>query len=95
MSNSTNRQPNVVREEPVRFASGKVNLAGTLVLQDGRGAAIGWVNQSQAAMRHYSSTGTYIDYLSSSVVADVGASYGDNYDRLSALKRMTLRISST
>ena len=50
-------------------------------------AAIGWVNQSHAAMRRYSSTGTYIDYLSSSTVADVRASYGDNYERLSALKR--------
>jgi hypothetical protein len=48
--------------------------------------AMGWVNQSHAAMQRYSSAGTYIDYLSSDTVADVRASYGDNYNKLAALK---------
>ena len=50
-------------------------------------AAMGWVKKSHAAMQAYSSSATYINYLSSNNPADVRASYGENYSRLAALKR--------
>jgi len=38
-------------------------------------------------MRPYSSSATYIDYLSSNEPSDVRASYGQSYDKLVAIKR--------
>jgi len=50
-------------------------------------AATGWVNKSHSAMQPYSSSATYINYLSSTNLTDVRASYGENYGALAALKR--------
>jgi len=50
-------------------------------------AAMGWVNKCHAAMQPYSSSATYINYLSSNNLTDVRASYGENYGKLAALKR--------
>ena len=50
-------------------------------------AAMRWVDRSCAAMRPYSSSATYIDYLSSNEPSDVRASYGQSYDKLVAIKR--------
>jgi len=46
-----------------------------------------WVNDASAALRPWSSTGTYVNYLSSDRGEGVRAAYGDNYPRLVALKR--------
>src|SRR5215472_14990003 len=50
-------------------------------------SAMSWVDSSLAAMRSYSSTGTYVNYLSTNSDAAVRASYGQCYERLAALKR--------
>jgi len=50
-------------------------------------ASMAWVDRSWKAMRHHSSEGTYINYLSSDEPAAIRASYGGNYPRLAALKR--------
>jgi hypothetical protein len=50
-------------------------------------AAMDWVNRSLAAMKPFSSKGTYINYLSADSDAAVEASYANNYDRLAKLKR--------
>lgn len=50
-------------------------------------AAMEWVNNSLAAMRPFSSEGTYINYLSSESEAAVRASYGQSYQKLAAIKR--------
>jgi FAD/FMN-containing dehydrogenase len=49
--------------------------------------AMRWVNDSWAAMRPWSSAGTYINYLSSDGDEAVRAAYRANYARLTALKR--------
>jgi hypothetical protein len=50
-------------------------------------AEMAWVDRSWAAMRPFSSQGTYINYLSSDNPVAVKASYGKNYNRLFRLKR--------
>jgi FAD/FMN-containing dehydrogenase len=49
--------------------------------------AMRWVNDASAAMRPWSSAGTYVNYLSSDSDESVRAAYGANYQRLAALKR--------
>ena len=50
-------------------------------------SAMSWVDGSLAAIRSYSSAGTYVNYLSTNNEAAVRASYGKCYERLAALKR--------
>jgi FAD/FMN-containing dehydrogenase len=54
---------------------------------DHAAVATDWVETSLAAMRPYSSAGTYINYLSSDSEAAVKASYAGHYARLATLKR--------
>jgi hypothetical protein len=50
-------------------------------------AAMGWVNESWSTMRPFSSTGTYVNYLSSDSDEAIRASYAANHQRLVAAKR--------
>jgi len=49
--------------------------------------AMAWVDDSHAAMKAYSSPGTYINYLSSDEPSAIEASYAQNYRRLASIKR--------
>ena len=51
------------------------------------GEYMGWVDRSVAAMARHSKAPTYINYLASDDPAQIRRSYGNNYARLSRLKR--------
>lgn len=50
-------------------------------------AAIGWVNQSIAAMKPHSNEPAYINYLSEESETAVAAAYGPHYARLRSIKK--------
>jgi FAD/FMN-containing dehydrogenase len=53
----------------------------------GGGKEMAWVDSAMAAMAPWSSSATYVNYLSDDRPAAVEAAYGSNYERLRAIKR--------
>jgi FAD/FMN-containing dehydrogenase len=73
---------------PLLRAAGQVTYFFNAAWGDPRlaGANMEWVNRSRAAMQPLSTTGAYVNYLSTDDQAAVQASYGANYDRLVRVK---------